>query len=79
VWQNGWGATLVAGYQFKGGFQLVGGPVWLPHDAVNGQVTGCTQYDPKGKDGCGQCFPVPFRVEAQQPWGAQLLAVYVFH
>jgi len=60
-----WGATAVAGWQFKSGWQIQAGPLWMPQDAVKGAVT----------DGC---VTLPYVVRSPSPWNVQALALYRF-
>lgn len=64
VWQNKWGATVLAGYR-RGEWTFLAGPVYLPHGAVDGAAV----------DGC---LAVPFHVDAKQPWGGQAVVLYEF-
>jgi hypothetical protein len=76
MWFHDWGATAVAGYQFKNGWQIQGGPTWMPQHDINGTVNPCDDYDERGRG--AWCYAVPFQVPAKSPWGAQVLVLYVF-
>ena len=80
VYFGGLGATLVAGYQFKSGLQLIGGPVWVPQHGtptVYGSVSDCDTDGTRH----GGCTTLPYTVPGLKPasaFGAQVLAVYAF-
>ena len=68
---GGLGATMVAGYQFANGLQLIGGPVWIP------QYGGDPIYGVARKG----CVSIPYTVPGSKPasaWGGQALVIYQF-
>jgi hypothetical protein len=82
VWRERWGATAVVGYQFPSGWQLQGGPVYLPQAIRSGMVT--YRDCPDGGGGPGDYNPccvsgvVPYHTRRGSAWGAQALALYRF-
>lgn len=85
VYFHGMGLTAVAGYQFTNGWQILGGPMWIPQNSVapsNGSVHGCIDDDDYTKNnGSHDCITLPYTIpgqNAKHPWGAQVLAVYAF-
>ena len=83
VWQNKWGLTALAGYQFKSGWQIMGGPLWIPHGDTNGEAVACLGKPDVALLGGGTgepkcCISIPYHVQGAKPLGAQAVAVYVF-
>ena len=85
VYFHGLGLTAVAGYQFTNGWQIIGGPMWVPQNSIapnSGTTYGCVDDDSKhGHHGDYDCMTLPYTVpgkNAKDPWGAQILVIYAF-
>lgn len=63
VYFHGLGLTGVGGYRFANGIEVLGGPIYVPQNDTRGTAT-------QG------CVSIPFTVQGDRPWGAQVLAIF---
>ncbi len=78
LYNAGWGATIVGGYQWGNGWQLIGGPNYIKHDDYNGSATNCTpDTDLYSTSHCG-CATLPYSVPGRDPWGGTIMVIKAF-
>ena len=85
LYQAGWGLQAVVGYKFASGWQLMGGPNWVRHDATHGVIPCAPSngHDSHNKGGDhdshgGACAPIGYSVPAASPWGGTVLLTHGF-